>query len=186
MFFWMPSQSNRILMPTMQNCSCSTNRTHRSQRSTLSVWTNQRALSGHNWPIRDRGALKWSRGCLRSVQITFYFSSPAAVTAFLTFLHSLPRYLHFTEYNCDKMLSSVWSAVGSGLIAALLVTAGVYVLGLGGGGLCNFHQIIQHDSRIQFTNAHFSEKLFSIFMIFFLYFIRLNICDTWFFSDTKW
>ena len=31
------------------------------------------------------------------------------------------------------MLSSVWSVVGSGLIAALLVTAGVYVLGLGEG-----------------------------------------------------
>ena len=52
-----------------------------------------------------------------------------------------------------------------------------------GRGLCNFHQIIQHDSGIQFTNAHFSEKLFSIFMFFSFYFIRLYICDTLFFHS---
>ena len=46
--------------------------------------------------------------------------------------------------------------------------------GGGGGGLCNFHQIIQHDSRIQFTNAHFSEKLFSaVFILFSLYFHQI-------------
>ena len=46
--------------------------------------------------------------------------------------------------------------------------------GLGGGGLCNFHQIIQHDSRIQFTNAHFSEKLFSaVFILFSLHFHQI-------------
>ena len=55
-----------------------------------------------------------------------------------------------------------------------------------GRGLCNFHQIIQHDSGIQFTNAHFSEKLFSIFMFFSFYFYQFRyIYVTLFFTHTK-
>jgi len=57
--------------------------------------------------------------------------------------------------SLSSSVANVWSTVGSGLIAALLVTAGVYVLGLGGEGLLGGSRVSRRVSSGGHYDGHY-------------------------------